>query len=446
MMPDLPIQLKKPMYYGAVYVLLAVMVGVAAAYQPMFSILGLGVIFLIMYAICQPEKMSYLVLLSTAISINYIVEANVPGLEIISLYKLGILILLVPSMLQNGLRLKFIYPIAAIASMLFLTLFFSEWHPRLTLSLTLKAFIGLTLPFFFLMIKWNKGTAQRHIRIICLLPLVSVGTGALLQLAHLYSFLNVEFTGAIRVQGANIAPHLAMLAFLGITVALIETKRNPLQARFFYCTLAANFAILIATGTRGPILAMLAMAAYYFYDMVKQYIKGKLILIIPLLCSLVLIGGAVYVQWDNMTKRSFERQTGTGIDLSGRTEAWSYFLKGVKDSPLTGRGLGAVTVANDGSLYEGFVVPHNEYIRFYYDAGYIGCSLLFLSLLVLFGMIYRVIPQRIKIYYMAFILAFFLYSLSDNTLSTVQFIIPFCWYLNSLYILSTTNSKKEEVI
>jgi O-antigen ligase len=161
---------------------------------------------------------------------------------------------------------------------------------------------------------------------------------------------------------------------------------------------------------------------------------------------LALIGGAVYVQWDNMTKRSFERQTGTGIDLSGRTEAWSFFLKGVKESPLTGRGLGAVTVANDGSLYEGFVVPHNEYIRFYYDTGYIGCILLFLSLLVLFGMIYRVIPQRIKIYYVAFILAFFLYSLSDNTLSTVQFIIPFCWYLNSLYILSTTNSKKEEVI
>ncbi|MGO4274605.1 O-antigen ligase family protein, partial [Paenibacillus sp. TAF58] len=291
MTPDLPIH-KKPMYYGAIYVLLAVMVGVAAAYQPMFSILGLGVLFSFVYAIYQPEKMSYLVLLSTAISINYIVEANMPGLEIISLYKLGILLLLVPSMLQNGLRWKFIYPIAAIASMLFLTIFFSDWHPRLTLSLTLKAFIGLTLPFFFLMIKWKKGTALRHIRIICLLPLVSVGTGVLLQLAHLYSFLNVEFTGAIRVQGANIAPHLAMLAFLGITVALIETKRNPLQARFYYCTLAANFAILIATGTRGPILAMLAMAAYYFYDMVKQYIKGKLILIIPLLCSLALIGGA----------------------------------------------------------------------------------------------------------------------------------------------------------
>jgi teichuronic acid biosynthesis protein TuaE len=446
MTPVFPIQLKKPMYYAPLYVLLAAIMGVAAAYQPIISMLGLAVLFMCVYAIYQPEKMSYIVLLSTAISVNYIVEANFPGLEILSIYKLGILILLVPSMLQNGLRLKFIYPIIAIAGMLFITFFFSEWHPRLTLSITVKAFIGLALPFFFLMIKWKKETVQKHIRIICLLPVVSVATGGILQVAHLYSFLNVEFTGAIRVQGANIAPHLAMLAFIGITVALIETKRNPLHAKFLYCTLAANFAILIATGTRGPILAMLAMAAYYFFDMVKQYIKGKLILLIPLVCSLALIGGAVYVQWDNMTKRSFERQTGTGIDLSGRTEAWNYFLKGVQDSPLTGRGLGAVTVANDGSLYVGFVVPHNEYIRFYYDSGYIGCILLFLSLLVLFRMIYRVIPQRIKIYYAAFILAFLLYSLSDNTLSTIQFIIPFCWYLNGLYILSTTNSKKEELI
>ncbi|NQX67680.1 O-antigen ligase family protein [Paenibacillus alba] len=445
-MTELPIHVKKPVYYGVVFLIIAILMGVAAVYQPIISLMGMVVLLLLALSVHNPEIVSYPVLISTAISINYIIIANVGGIEIISLYKLGILILLIPCMLQNGLRLKFVYPIAAFMIMLFLTFFFSDWHPKMTTSLTLKAFIGLTLPFFFLMIKWKKETAKRHIQILCLLPLISVATGIVLQLAHLYSFLNVEFTGAVRVQGANIAPHLAMLAFLGITIALMESKREPERAKFYYCTLASNFAILIATGTRGPILAMLAMVVYYFYDMVKDYIKGKLILIIPLVCSLALIGGAVYVQWDNMTKRSFERETGTGIDLSGRTEAWTYFLKGVQDSPLAGRGLGAVTVANDGSLYEGFVVPHNEYIRFYYDAGYIGCIALFFSLFIVFAMIYRVVPPRIKIYYAAFILAFFLYSFSDNTLSTVQFIIPFCWYLNGLYIQSTTNPNKEEVI
>ncbi len=445
-MTDLHLHLKKPVYVTAAYVSTAWITGIAAVYQPVLSILGVALLLLLAVTVHNPARISYPVLLSTAISVNYIIDADVFGIEMISLYKLGILVLLIPCMLQNGIRLRFVYPILAFAAMLFLTLFFSEWHPRLSASLSLKAFIGLALPFVFLLIQWKKEMAQRHIQIICLLPLVSVAAGLLLQLAHLYSFLDVEFTGAVRVQGANIAPHLAMLAFLGITIALIETKRNPDKAKFFYFTLAANFAVLIATGTRGPILAMLAMVAYYFFDIVRQYVKGKVMLIIPLVCSVALLAAAVYVQWDNMTKRSFERQTGTGIDLSGRTEAWAFFLKGVEDSPMAGRGLGSVTVANDGSLYKGFVVPHNEYIRFYYDSGYIGCGLLFLSLLIVFALIYRNLAPSIKVYYLAFIFGFFLYSFSDNTLSTVQFIIPFCWYLNCLYLLSRIIPKKEDVI
>ncbi|MNI07858.1 O-Antigen ligase [compost metagenome] len=445
-MTDLHMQVRKPIYYTTVYIITAVMTGIAAVYQPWLSLFAGIVLVLLAVTVHKPERISYPVLLSTAISINYILDINVLGIEIISLYKLGILLMLIPCMVNHGIRMKFAYPIAALTAMLFLTFFFSEWHPRLTAAIALKAFIGLGLPFVFLMIKWPKEMAQRHIQIICLLPIVSVAAGVMLQLANLYSFLDIEFTGAIRVQGANIAPHLAMLAYLGITIALIEAKRNPSKAVFFYCTLAINFAVLIATGTRGPILAMLAIAAYYFYDLVKEYLKGKVILIIPLACSLVLITGAVYVQWDNMMKRSFERETGTGIDLSGRTEAWSFFLKGVEDHPFTGRGLGAATVANDGSLYKGFVVPHNEYIRFYFDSGYIGSGLLFVSLLIVFFLIYRVLAATIKVYYVAFIAGFLLYSFSDNTLSTVQFIIPFCWYLSCLYVCSSPNLKKEEVV
>lgn len=444
-MTHLPAIVKKPVHYSA-YLCMAMLIGVAAVYAPLPSVFAMIVLLMLAVTLHKPETISYPVLLSTAISINYIFDVHVLGIEMLSLYKLAILIALVPCMMRSGLRMKFAYPIAALIAMLFLTFFFSAWHPKMTASLALKSFIGLALPFVFLLIRWKAETARRHIRIICLLPLVSVVAGAILQAVHLYSFLDVEFTGAVRVQGANIAPHLAMLAFIGIAVALIEMKREPGKERFYYATLAANFAILIATGTRGPILAIAAMVVYYFYDIVKQYVKGKVMLVIPLVCAASLIAAATYVQWDNLQKRSFERHTDTAVDLSGRAEAWAYFLDGVKDSPLAGRGLGSVTVANDGSLYKGFVVPHNEYIRFYYDAGYIGSGLLFLSLLIVFVIIYRALAPSIRLYYVAFLFAFFLYSFSDNTLSTVQFIIPFCWYLNGLYVLSTTKPHKEEVI
>ncbi|MFF2911890.1 O-antigen ligase family protein [Paenibacillus sp. NPDC057934] len=419
--------------YGVLYLISALLLGTAVIYQPLLAAAVVLLIILLGISIARPEWISYFVLLTTAISVNFLYEGSLFGIEILSLYKLAILALLVPCILVNGLRFKLSQPLWALLALVFITFGFSIWLPQMTSSIAVKAFIGLSLPFVFLLINWKKEVAEQQIRIICLLPLVSLLAGALLQAAHLHSFFDVEFTGAVRVQGANIPSHLAMLAFLGVAIPFIEIKRCPQRAKFFYTLLGLNFFILIGTGTRGPILALGLMVLYYFYDILKQYLKGKTLYLIPLLCSFLLIFAAVYMQLDNLKKRSFERTTETGVDLSGRTEAWTYFLNKAEDSPWAGRGLGAVTVANDGSLYKGFVVPHNEYIRFYFDGGYIGASLLMLSLLAVFLLVYRALAPPVKPYYVFFIAAFLIYSFSDNTLSTVQFIIPFCWYLNCLY-------------
>ncbi|MFB5763518.1 O-antigen ligase family protein [Paenibacillus medicaginis] len=433
--------------YGFIFLAAALLVGIAATYQPVISLAAVCLLLLLAVSLRHPERISYVVLLSTAVSVDVLYSGSVFGVEILSLYKLGILALLVPCMLVYGIRLKFSYPIFALIAMLGITFTSSVWLPTLTASIALKAFIGLSLPFFFLLIKWKKEVAQKHITMISLLPIISVGAGLLLSVAGLHSFTAVEFTGAVRVQGANIPPHLAMLAFLGIAVALIELKRRPRQTVFFYSVLALNFLILISTGTRGPILALVLMLLVYLCDISRQYLGGKINYLIPLAGSFILVLGALALQWDNLQKRSFERQTSEGIDLSGRTEAWEYFLNRVQDYPWSGRGLGAVTVANDGTLFRGFVVPHNEYIRFYFDTGYIGCGLLMLSLLIVFVLIYRSLPRLIKPYYAGLIAGFLIYSFSDNTLSTVQMIIPFCWYLNCLYQTSNQyDFRKREVI
>lgn len=74
-----------------------------------------------------------------------------------------------------------------------------------------------------------------------------------------------------------------MLAFMGVAIPFIEVKRNPQQARFFYIMLVLNFFILIGTGTRGPILALGLTVLYYFYDILRQYLKGRTYLLIPLM-------------------------------------------------------------------------------------------------------------------------------------------------------------------
>ncbi|WP_339222520.1 O-antigen ligase family protein [Paenibacillus sp. FSL H8-0332] len=433
--------------YGMLYLVTALFLGTAVIFQPVIAVAAVFFILLLVASLSRPELISYFVLLTTAVSINFLYSGSMFGIEILSLYKLVILMLLVPCILVNGLKFKLSPPLWAMLALILLTFSFSIWLPEMSTSIAVKAFIGLSLPFVLLLINWKKEVAEKQIRIITLLPLVSMLLGVVLQAANIHSLVAVEFTGAVRVQGANIPPHLAMLAFMGVAIAFIEIKRSPLYTRFNYIMLGLNFFILVITGTRGPILALVLMVLYYFYDISRAFLKGKKKFLIPLLCSLLVITSAVYMQMDNIKKRSFERTTETGIDLSGRAEAWEYFLNKAADSPYAGRGLGAVTVANDGTLYGGFVVPHNEYIRFYYDGGYIGAILLLLSLLAVFLMVYRVLLPAVKPYYLLFIAAFLIYSFTDNTLSTVQFIIPFCWYLNCLYRSSQlADSPQKEVI
>ncbi|MEK3795822.1 O-antigen ligase family protein [Paenibacillus sp. FSL R7-0204] len=433
--------------YGMLYLVTALFLGTAVIFQPVIAVAAVFFILLLVASLSRPELISYFVLLTTAVSINFLYSGSMFGIEILSLYKLVILMLLVPCILVNGLRFKLSPPLWAMLALILLTFSFSIWLPEMSTSIAVKAFIGLSLPFVLLLINWKKEVAEKQIRIITLLPLVSMLIGVVLQAANIHSLVAVEFTGAVRVQGANIPPHLAMLAFMGVAIAFIEIKRSPQYIRFNYIMLGLNFFILVITGTRGPILALVLMVLYYFYDISRAFLKGKKKFLIPLLCSMLVITAAVYMQLDNIKKRSFERTTETGIDLSGRAEAWEYFLNKAADSPLAGRGLGAVTVANDGTLYGGFVVPHNEYIRFYYDGGYFGAILLLLSLLAVFLMVYRVLLPAVKPYYLLFIAAFLIYSFTDNTLSTVQFIIPFCWYLNCLYRSSQlADSPQKEVI
>lgn len=421
-------------------VLLGVTVGLASTAQPLLA--GIGVLGAIaaFAALAKPDRMADLVLLSAAPSIQYLVQLHVGGLDLLSFYKFSILLLTLPAMLVYGIRMKLVYPIAALGFMVVITYTGSLWPDNLARMAPIKAFIGLVIPFVYLLIKWKPATAERQIGLLPLLAPISLVLGWMLHATGLHPFYVIEFTGAFRLQGANIPPHLAMLAFLGFLIAIIEIKRNPKRYKYFYAMAGLNFMILLATGTRGPLIASAAVVLYYVYDLIKGYFRGKVLLIFPLAVFFVVAIAAGYLQLDNIKKRSFEGTDTGGVDLSGRAEAWEFFLKGAEQSPVFGRGLGSSIVANDGSIYEGFVVPHNEYIRFYYDSGIVGASLLFLALLAVFAVVYKVLPRDVRPYFAGLIIGFFVYSFSDNTLSTIQLIYPFCWYVNNLEILHGENA------
>jgi teichuronic acid biosynthesis protein TuaE len=410
----------------------SLLIGEMVIIEPVATLLTVTGIIVISFAILNPDKISYFILGSAAISINDILDIKFADFDILSLYKLALLMLTIPAILNYGIYRKLTGPILALALLLVTTQLYADKPIDLTTMAPVKAFIGLAIPFIFLIIRWPEKVAERHIRIVCLLPIISVLIGVVLQVTGVRPALVMIYTGAIRLQGANIAPHLAMLAFLGLYFAMMEMKRKAKGSGYYYVIAGVNFLILLTTGTRGPLLASGFLIAVYIFDQVRSFLRGKLVVLIPLVLFLCVLAVLLFTQMDNLKKRSVTSNGDEVVNTSGRLEAWAYFLDRAKDSPWFGKGLGAVTVANDGTLYRGFVVPHNEYIRFFYDGGYIGAGIMFMSLIIVFIRIYGRLPKESRVYYLTLLLAFLQYSFTDNTLSTIQFTLPFCWYLNSL--------------
>ncbi|MFX3651074.1 MAG: O-antigen ligase family protein [Paenibacillus sp.] len=407
-------------------ILFSLVIVFAAIYLPLVSVVALIAVILLGVYIKQPSWIFMILIVSFSLSIDKIFSIHLAGLDSLSFYKLAILGFVISLFLRFGIRKDLIYPALAIGFLFVESYFLSDLPSKVSPLDPFKAFLGVIVPFLLLMPHFSREISQRIIRVLAWLPLFSLAGGYILQLAGILSITNLEMSGVTRLQGANIAAHLAMLCFISICVCLIQIKQGH-QVVLYYMLTLAHLVILVQTGTRGPLIALIPIILVYLFDQLKAFIKGKVSAIIPLILFVVAVTYMVIAQWDNYEMRSESK------GLSGRDVAWSYFIEKANEYPIFGRGLGSTLVANDGSIFSGFVVPHNEYIRFYYDGGLVGAILLFLSLLLVFRAVYFRLSGMIRLYFAGMIIGFLTYSFFDNTLSTVHLIAPFCIFLNALY-------------
>lgn len=425
--------------------LFAAFMGMAVAYDAELAIPAFAGLAAVLAALLAPARMSMLLLALLAVSYQYVFEDafTVSGLDLVALHKLAILGLFIPVLLRYGVAWFRLLPMAALAAAFLMTWLWGD--PSVSLQDSVKALIGLAAPLLFMLVRWPEGEAKRQLYLVLFLPLMCLAAGAVLQMAGLYRIYMIEFTGAFRLQGASIPAHLAFLAFAALATAILLWKRMPQNRGFLYVMIAANFIILLLTGTRGPLLAAIPLILVFLADLARLLAKGRSALVIPLFAITGLFALAVVWQWDNLLRRSFTRASSAWIDLSGREEAWRFFLERAAESPWFGHGLGSVLTANDGSLYTGFAVPHNEYIRFYHDSGLLGAALLFVSLLAVLLHAAKGLPSGGKVYWAAFVAGFLLYSFTDNTLSTLQFMVPFCLVISAYGRTGTPVSGRKEV-
>jgi teichuronic acid biosynthesis protein TuaE len=224
------------------------------------------------------------------------------------------------------------------------------------------------------------------------------------------------------------------LAFL--TYDSIKYKK----IRFY--TISSVILILLASGTRGPLIASFVFLVILFPFLYKKsFLKYARYFIIPFVVIAVFF-------INNIIQRSEVHNSvvDESYNFSGRSVAWEYFINAAPDFNLFGAGLGAVTrvttYVNEFNL-NAFITPHNEYIRFWFDLGWVGSICLFFILAFIVLSIFSYVDKKYKIFCFLFLVSFLIYSFVDNTLSTYQSTVMLAVLFKVMYFDSNRFSKQE---
>jgi hypothetical protein len=285
-------------------------------------------------------------------------------------------------------------------------------------KLLIVSFVSLSISLLLFSVKYD----SKVIAAICLqyMPLVSVVLGILAMPLGYTPWVD-EYTGAIRLRGALIPAHLAMLCVVAVYSYVILDAFNVKQRPLI---LILNILIAFLSGTRGGLIAIFISLMPYFFRLTLMNKRTGVFYIIAMLPISFLMAIAAYYIF---SLRGDGGQVEEPFNLSGRAIAWEYFIDMIEYNPVFGTGLGSVTTATQDELVNNlsaFVVPHNEYIRFLVDLGWFGL-IIFLSFFIWQLVAILRLHHGYQRWTTVFIvISFMIYAATDNLISTIQFSIP----------------------
>lgn len=358
---------------------------------------------------------------SLVLSPENFVQFSIGGVELRSLHRAVVLAAICLVIMRHGMARSSNAPMLALGGAVALTLVLSDIHPKLTLFQIIKSAFAFAVLFLFINVNYRVDVIPRLLRMIGLLPLVSIAGGIVVQLAHIESVhggpwkvLPTEWTtGAMRLSGMNISPFLAYFAFTAFFVNLYEwldSKKNWLLA-----LAGVNFVIIVMTTTRTPIAAAMVLALCVLIFSGPRVLNLSTKLHLALAGALAL--GALLVFWWPTIEARFLRGAGTyGISVTGRDLIWEYFINAFLQNPWFGRGLGTGAVLLIGEL-EMTTAAHNEYLRLLTDIGIVGTAMFLGAIGWWIRSEIRFLDPGSRLLTLSFVGALALYSFTDNTLT-----------------------------
>jgi O-antigen ligase len=104
---------------------------------------------------------------------------------------------------------------------------------------------------------------------------------------------------------------------------------------------------------------------------------------------------------------------------SGRDVIWEIYEAAIEKNPWFGRGIGSGTLLlpNTESYTKVISTAHNEYLRMIMDGGLVGLMIYILALIVWMRSELRFMRRNESVVFLGFMVAFAVYSITDNTIS-----------------------------
>jgi teichuronic acid biosynthesis protein TuaE len=318
-------------------------------------------------------------------------------------------------------------PLAAYVLLALLAVFHDDLTPGLTVTQMVSSYITLTVGWLTLAVKWRRED-EWLLRIICLLPLLCVVLGVLLQAAGLHTVFQAATANdnVTRLRGASLASVLGLMSFACCVASAVYWRLSGWRGAAVL--FGVNVLILCGTASRGAAVALavalLWPACRIAFGSLRTNPRGG---VIRLLAVALILGGIAAVVVPRLEARNsggrYYAGYGTVSDsTSGRSEAWQEYWDIAQESPLFGHGLGSGPITK--IQQQGFTAQHNEFLRFFLEGGYVGGGLVLFTIVVAVALAIRAAPQRIRLDLVSAMLGFVILSITDNTLTAIMMTVP----------------------
>lgn len=345
-------------------------------------------------------------------------DASLAGLDVKALQKIALLLAIAVNIYRYGFVWRSNPPLTGLAVILLITLLGADMLPFLTPMQMVRSMIALVLPFIFLHCLYRRDAIDRYLLLIAVMPAFGVAGGILLDIA------GIRAAGP-RLSGMGHAATLAMFAYTSFFVCVYQVVAAA-RPRYYWLA-AINLLIILMTITRMPMLASAIVIAAVMLFAPQETFRFSARAKVALVGAVLLIG-AYFVFWPLIEARI--ENSGT----SGRDVIWEIYWAAIERNPWFGRGIGSGTVLlpNTETYTKVITVAHNEYMRLLMDGGIVGLIIYISALILWVRSELRFMRRDESVLFLGFMVAFAVYSATDNTLSAQP--VPVTFFALALMI------------